>query len=191
VSTDDLVLKAAALKTISDFTKDRYDETRAELSGVMNRGDRLIARSPLTEEKLGAVYMTDPATTCRVSDIPALTEWMTEHYPELTENGYQVIGSEAEVVAVLFEHAPHLLRQVRKVTGEALSELKAACVSLGTVMGPGGEADVPGLELQEPEAFVACKPAETALQSVMDLYRAGRLDLDGTVRPALEEASNG
>ncbi len=179
---DALVQRAAALKVISDFTKDRYDDTRGELAGLMHRGDRLISRSPLDESKIGAVYMTDPKPECRVTDGGALKEWMFANYPELCENGYEVIGSDKEVIGVVFEHAPHLLRRIRQVSADALRELRTAAVTLGQPMGPGGESEVPGLEVHVPDAVVACKPTDNALQSVMDLHREGRLQFDGTMK---------
>lgn len=182
VELAELVQRAAYLKVISAFTEARYDEARAQLSKRMNRGDRLIARSPLDDSKVGAVYVTDPKPTCRITDATALRVWMFQHYPELCESGYQVIGSDKEVIDVLFEHAPHLLRRVQQVSSDALRELKAASVALGQPVGPGCEADVPGLEVHTPDPVVACKPTDTALQSVMDLYRTNRLGLDGTVR---------
>lgn len=186
----DLIQRTAILKTISDFTKQRYDEHRANAAVILTQGDRLIARSPLDSSKLGAVYMTDPKPQCRITDETALTDWMVEHYPELTESGYEVIGSETEVVAVLFEHAPHLLRQIRRVKADDMRQLRAAAITLGQPIGPGSEADMPGMEVHTPEGVVTCKPADTAFQSVMDLHRAGRLQLDGTVLPALEEAAS-
>lgn len=184
----DLVTRVAILKVIADYTKARYDELRAEAGEAMGAGDRTIARSPLDESKLGAVYVTDPKPVCRVTDLAALTDWMIEHYPELTEQGYEVCGSEREVIDVLFEHAPHLLRQIRRIKADDMRELRAGAVALGQPTGPGGEADMPGVEVEHPPGVVTCKPTDTAFQSVMDLHRANRLLLDGTVLPAIEEA---
>lgn len=190
--TDDgvLFLKAAALKTISDYTHDKYNEARAQVAKVLNKGDRKTVRSPLGDSKVGQVYVTDPKPECVITDRSALTAWLNENYPATTETGYEVIGSAAEIVDVLFTHAPHLLREERRINADQLRELRANCVALGTVIGPGGETDVPGIEVREPEGVVTCKPADTALQAVMDLYRAGRLELDGTVRHAIEETTS-
>ncbi len=184
---NELITRVAILKAISAYTKERYDEARAEAGKVMGQGDRTIARSPLDNSKLGAVYVNDPDRVCRITDQAALTEWMIEHYPLLTETGYEICGSDKEVIDVLFEHAPHLLRQIRRVKNDDMRELRAGAIALGAPMGPGGEADIPGIEVHTPDGVVACKPTETAWQSVADLYRAGRLQLDGTVLPAIEE----
>lgn len=189
-SRDELIQRVAILKAISAYTKERYDEARAEAGNVMGEGDRTIARSPLDKSKLGAVYVTDPDPVCRITDQAALTEWMVEHYPLLTETGYEVCGSDKELVDVLFEHAPHLLRQVRRVKADDMRELRAGAVALGQPMGPGGETDIPGIDVEPSTGVVACKPADTAWTSVAALYRAGRLQLDGTVLPEIEEATS-
>lgn len=186
----DLFLKTAALKVMSDFVGDRYDDARKEVADALNKGDRKTVRSPLGDVKVGQVWVTDPKPVCTITDRAALTDWLQAEYPAMTETGYEVIGSEAEIISVLFEHAPHLLRKVRRINTDQLRELKANCVALGQVVGPGGEADVPGLAVQEPDGIVTCKPDTGGLQAVMDLYRAGRLELDGTVRPELEPASD-
>jgi hypothetical protein len=187
---DDLFLKTAALKVISEFTADRYNDARAEVAKTLNKGDRKTVRSPLGDVKVGQVWVTDPKPVCSITDRAALTDWLQANYPAMTETGYEVIGSEAEIIAVLFEHAPHLLREVRRINTDQLRELKANCVALGQVVGPGGEADVPGLAVSEPDGVVTCKPDTAGFQAVMDLYRAGRLELDGTLRPELEPASD-
>jgi hypothetical protein len=184
----DLFLRTAALKVISDYTKARYNEAREEVAKQLNKGDRKTVRSPLGDVKVGQVWVTDPKPECTVTDRSALTDWLAEHYPATTKTGYEVIGSDAEIIAVLFEHAPHLLREVRAIDPDQLRELKANSVALGAVIGPGGETDIPGIEVKEPDGVVTCKPDSGGLQAVMDLYRAGRLDLDGTVRPELEAA---
>lgn len=190
MTDDELITKTAILKVISEFTKDSYDEHRAKAAGLLGKGDRKIARSPLDGSKLGAVYVTDPKPQCRITDQQALTDWMVENYVELTETGYEVIGSEKELIDVLFEHAPHLLRQIRRVKADDMRELRAAAITLGQPIGPGSETDIPGIEVSTPDGVVTCKPADTAFQSVMDLHRAGRLQLDGTVLPAIEEATS-
>jgi hypothetical protein len=186
----DLFLKTAALKVISEFTADRYNDARREVAAELNKGDRKTVRSPIGDVKVGQVWVTDPKPVCSITDRAALTDWLQAEYPAMTETGYEVIGSEAEIVAVLFEHAPHLLREVRRINPDQLRELKANCVALGQVVGPGGEADVPGLAVSEPDGVVTCKPDAAGFQAVMELYRAGRLELDGTIRPELEPASD-
>jgi hypothetical protein len=56
-------------------------------------------------------------------------------------------------------------------------------------MGPGGEAEVPGLEVTIPDPVLQCRPEKDSLPRLLALFREGHIDLDGTVRPLLEEKS--
>lgn len=186
MSDDDVILKVAALKAISAFTTERYNEARQEAAKVMQRGDRRIARSPLDEAKVGAVSMSDPKATARVSDLTAITDWLTENYPEHIHSGYEVNATDEQVMRVLFEHAPHMLRKVKRAKPEVLSDLTKTAAVVGKPVGPGGEMDIPGIVVERPDPVVSCKPDEaTALTAVMDLIRAERIGIDGTVRPEL------
>lgn len=187
--TDDLVLKVATLKVISAFTTEKYNEARREIAEVMERGDRKMARSPIDNAKIGAITLSDPKPTAQVSDLDKLTAWLAEHYPDSLVMGYEVCGSEEQVRRVLFEHAPEMLRKVKKIRPGDLLELRQTAAMVGRPMGPGGEADMPGITVDTPPPVVSCKPDETnALAAVLDLFRAERLLLDGTVRPELPAA---
>lgn len=181
-STDALMLRVAALKVISDYTKGQYEAARTEAAAVLGAGDRRMVRSPLDSAKIGPVYVTDPKPIAVVTDTERLTAWYLENYPDSTVNAYEVAASNAEVIGVLFEHAPRLLRHRRQITPQALSELRKESAALGQVIGPGGEADVPGIEVRVPQGVVTCRPAEDALHAVTELILTQRLTLDGTLR---------
>lgn len=186
MTNDNLVLRVAALKVVSDYAKRRYDAARAEAAAVMRRGDRLMARSPLNElDKLAAVSKTDPKPVARVSDETALLAWVERHYPDKVGWDFDIIGSDQEVKAVLFEHAPHLLRKIRLADPELVKQIRSDSAALGAPIGPGGEADVDGVTVETPEGTVACKPTDDALGVVVDLARAGVLSLEELVRPEL------
>lgn len=184
--SDDLMLKVAALKVISDFTKEKYDEARAEAAAVLRRGDRRQVYSPLDGSKIGPVSMSDPKVSSVLTDEAALTEWMRQRYPETIESGYKVIGSEAELVSVLFVHAPHLLKHMKRVKRDALMRIHADAVAVGQPIGPSGEADMPGIELQRADPVVSCRPdPDSSVLAVMELIHNQKMLLDGTV-PELE-----
>lgn len=185
----DPTLTVTFLKVLSEYLDGRYDEERAKQTAVMRRGDRLSARDPRDDAKLASVTLTDPKSRVEVTSLTELTQWMADNYPELTESVSRIIGSEAEVKDVLFRHAPELLRSTRQIRPDALRELKAACVTLGQVMGPGGEADVPGLAVITPDPVLQCRPVEDVLPRLLSLFREGLIEIDGTVRPLLEEKS--
>lgn len=184
----DPLLPVAVLKTLSAHTKERYDQARADAAGDLGPGDRRIVRSPLDNAKLGAVYMTDPKPVAVVTDEPALTEWMVEHYKADTESTYDISGTTEQVIQVLFEHAPELLKPRLKLRQSARQRLLADAVSLGQPVGPGGEVDIPGIGFTVGEPVMACKPDDDALLAVYMLFQTGRLELDGTLKPEVEAA---
>lgn len=186
MSNEELAVKVASLKVVSDFTKARYDEARGEASEVMQAGDRLMARSPIDGTKMGPVTKSDPKPVAKIVDEAALTEWMGEFYPDNLETGYEIAATENEIVQVLFEFAGHLLKPRKRIKPEVLAQVKRESAAMGCPIGPGGEVDLPGIAIDTPEPVVSCKPdPATALLVVQQLFREGRLELDGTVLPAL------
>jgi hypothetical protein len=183
---DDLMLRVAALKVLSEFTRNAYNEARSEATKVLNRGDRRQVYSPVDGSKIGPVSMSDPKDVSVVTDEAALTEWMAQRYPEHVESGYKILGGDREIISVLFAHAPHLLKRTQKVKRDVLMALHADAVKLGQPVGPGGEVDVPGLDVTRSEPVVSCRPdPETALLAVMEMVHNNKLFIDGT-QPELE-----
>jgi hypothetical protein len=189
LSNNDLALQVAALKVLSDYTMEHYLKARAEANRVMKRGERLVARSPIDDTKIAVIPKSEPKRITNVVDEPALIAWMAEHYPEHIVGGTEVIGSQPEVIRVLFEHAPHLLKRVKRVSGEVLSDIKQASSALGQPIGPGAEVDIPGLEVREPDPVVSCRPTDEALAIIKHLHAEGVLQLDGTVAAVRQVAS--
>ncbi len=63
------------------------------------------------------------------------------------------------------------------------SEIPKLAVKIGAAVGPEGEMDVPGIAIKVRDGVVTCRPEkERALSLVLELHKAGVLDLDGTVR---------
>jgi hypothetical protein len=186
MSNEELALRVAALKVVTEFTLQRYNDARAELGGKMQRGDRLMARSPLDgETKIGAVTKSDPKAVAQISDKAAFEAWVAETYPDRMERDYEIIGSHQEVAAILFESAPHLLRPIVKVDPELVKQIRSDSAKLGCPIGPSGEADVPGVVVSTPEGVVACRPDDNALVAVIDLFRAEKLTLESLTFPEL------
>jgi hypothetical protein len=181
--SDDTVLRVAALKVLKDYVSARYDEARAEIKGRLSKGDRLTARSPLTDEKIGAVWLTDPERTASVVDKAALLSWVEENYPEHVQQRYHVTASEEQLMTLLFQHAPEWMDRRPEVEPKFIAELLAAAADMGVPVGPEGEADVPGIAVSVKDGVVACRPvADKALPLVLELHHEGVLGLDGTVR---------
>lgn len=185
--TDQLALRVAVLKVLSEYMRDQYNLAREAMAAELGPGDRVVVRSPLDQTKIGPVYMTDPKPVAAVVDGPALVAWMQERYPESVETGYELGASTDAIVGVLFEHAPYLLREIRRVRPPVLAEIRQASAAMGCAVGPSGEADIPGVGVSTPDAVVVCRPSEHALLAVKDLFEEGRLELDGSMVPELPE----
>lgn len=183
----DLALKVAALKVLKDYITECYVKAKAEATRTLKRGERLVARSPLDDTKIAVIPLSDPNKVATIVDEVALTDWYKQHYPELVMSGYKVIGSQAEVVAVLFQHAPHLIKRTEALQLEALHELKRTSAALGQPIGPGAELDVPGVKVATPDPVLTCRPTEEAFDIIRHLHAEGVLELDGTIHIALPE----
>jgi len=183
--TRDLATSALIVKCIADFTADAIKARRHDLAEAMANGDRVSVVAPGHPDlNLGKVWRTEPKGTAAVTDALAFTDWMIEHYPDRVIGEYQIVeGHWNEVVAVLLEHAPHLLREHRQVVGWAENEVLRMTEQARQACGPGGECDVPGVAYEPPGAgVVTVTLSEDGPAAIEALWRAGRIDLDGTVR---------
>jgi hypothetical protein len=183
----DLALKLAALKVLKDYIEEQYARARAEAQRTMRRGERIVARSPVDDQKIAVIPMSDPNHVTDIVDLDAVTDWYREHYPDLVASGYKVIGSQAEVVEVLFRYAPHLIKRTSALQLEALHELKRSSAALGQPCGPGAELDIPGVKVTLPDPVLTCRPTDEAFDIIRDLHNHGVLELDGTFHVALPE----
>lgn len=187
---NDTVLRVAALKVLKDYVSARYDEARDEMQTRLSKGDRLTARSPLNDEKIGAVWLTDPERVASVVDPAALLSWVEMHYPEKVHSPYRVTASEDQIRTLLFEHAPEWLVREQKVIPSFVAELLKLAAEVGEAVGPGGEMDVPGIAIKTREGVVTCRPdKDKALPLVLELHQTGVLSLDGTVKREIEGAA--
>lgn len=184
---NDTVLRVAALKVLKDYVSARYDEARDEMKTQLSKGDRLTARSPLNDEKIGSVWLTDPERVASVVDPAALLSWVEMHYPEQVFSPYRVTASEDQIRTLLFEHKPEWLVREEKVQPAFVAELMKLAATIGVPVGPGGEVDVPGIAVKVRDGVVTCRPEkEQALPLVLELHQSGVLSLDGTVRREIE-----
>lgn len=182
MTTDDLVLRVGALKAIKDYVETAYDEARAEVAKVLKRGARLPALSPIDDTKIGSVTMTEPKRTARISDMGALTERLLADYPDLVDEVYEVNATSEQIRRLVFEHRPEWLNKKQRIDPKVIQRIRALSAEAGAPIGPGGEADYPGVVVERPEPVVTCRSAPGALDAVAALIRAGRIGLDGITR---------
>lgn len=176
-------LAVAVLTELQKRVAAMLDEHRGAVGSLLDKGDRVSVRSPLSGEGLGTVTMTDPKPKAMVTDPEELDDWIAEHYPEKTEWRRVVVGSEDEVLAVLAEHAPHLVTTQRHVPDWARAEVLRASAEAGVPCGPGGEADVPGVAVEPQPGRLQYRATAGSGHAIDALVQAGLVDLtSGEVR---------
>lgn len=161
-----LMLRAVATEALKNL-----DVVKAELPEYKD-GQRLTFRSPLDDRKLGLIYRTDPDPEWRVSDREALLDHLGE-FSGNWEKTLEIVGDEAEVLGVLEEHAPHLIKETRFipewVVEAALEASKEA-----------NEAVAPGIKKVKPGGILTVTPdKKEAGPAFAALVRAGWLTWDG------------
>lgn len=174
--------RVGALKWLADYTKKQYDKAHDELARSMKRGARLPGCSPLDDRPLSMAYMSDPDCKLRISDESALVDWMAQHYPDHTEQAQQITGAPDDVLAVVAAYAPHLVSTTTRVCDWAMRELRTVSEANGAVTGPGGEMDVPGVEINRPNPQLTVRLAKDADDVMADLLARNLITVDGRMK---------
>lgn len=139
--------------------------------------ERVAALSPLDGSVLGHITRTKKDPVAKVVDQAALMAHIHETDPHGLEDVDVVHATTDQVIAVLREHAPHLLESEVRIRSYALNEaLKLAL----------GGKPVPGVEVERPLGTVNCYPAKDAGEAIEAVIRSGRVALDGTVTQYIE-----
>lgn len=178
---DESALNATIAARIIERASEVKAAGRRNLEDHLRSGDRMTVVSSLDAIELGMVYRTKPKASAVVSDMPTLVAWHAQHYPErLTTRNEIRDGAHDEAMAVLTEHAPHLLTSRMVLPDWALGEVRHATVAAKQACGPGGELDMPGVVFEPPgDGSVVVKPGPDADEAIAALWRAGRIGEDG------------
>lgn len=172
------LIALSALKT----TITNIDDGVREDSGI-GKGSTLSVFNPLDEDmKLGTVGMSNPSKTATVTNRAAFTEWMVANYPEQVEDKPRIVGTQAEVLRVLRQHAPHLIETETRVFEWAESAVTKLSVKAGEPCGPGRELDVPGITVSSKKPQLSVRPTKDAPDVIRELWQSGALNMDGTMR---------
>jgi hypothetical protein len=187
----ELWLKVAALRMLSDRANGAYEKARLEAEAVLPRG----ARWPVEVEgvKVGTVSRSAPGKVAQITDPVAFLAWAKEHYPEEIEPVLDVVGTEEQVKAALYEHedSRHLVKLGEKAKQSLRATVIEASAAYGAPAGPNGELDVPGVAVT-PSApgKVSFRPTDGAYDTLAAMVRAGQIqipdlldDPDATVAP--------
>lgn len=151
------VLRAAVLKVLAERVLAAKKDAGDEAKDSMRVGDRL--NPELDGVRIASVTKAKgrSTTTVRVTDEAALTAWVAQHYPD---------------------------KIVRSVDRSLRETILYSSKSAGEPCGPGGELDVPGLEVEhrEGEPTLSVRLTDEAEAAVEAMWAVGGLGLDGTVR---------
>jgi hypothetical protein len=121
------------------------------------------------------IFRTDPEPSWQVTDAAALDEHLRQ-FPGCVVITWDILDHDA-AVAVLKEHAPHLLAEVTKVDPAAVTAAIAESREKG-------EPAAPGIALVKPPGELTVKPDAAAFEEFGRMVRAGVLTWD--FRPAIE-----
>jgi hypothetical protein len=164
-------VEAIALKALESRVTAQLKLTKVEFGQRYPDGHKDTFRSPVDDAKLGQVWRTDPDPEWRIVNRGALQEHL-ETFPGNFVTHLEVVGDDAEILAVLDQHAPHLLKEVSEVPEEvyqaALQESRET-----------GEAVAPGIEKIKPGGVLVVKPDKDAGRAIEGMVRAGLLTWDG------------
>ncbi len=178
--------RLAFLTALVELAVAELAKQRAATADVMEPGEAHPVRTP-DGAMLARVRMTNPKpkTTARITDHVALTEWIGREYPERVQVVPTISDRTEEVIAVLAEHAPHLVELPTSLPTWCTEEVVKLSAKAGRPVGPGGELDVPGVLVETATGTPSVSVAEKAddfLVLVAELATSGRLALDGTLR---------
>lgn len=163
------------------------DAQRTATADLMEPGEAHPVRSPINGEFMARVRMSNPkaTTVATITDYVALTEWIGREYPDRVSVTPKVSDRTADVLAVLAEHAPHLVTLETEYPKWATEEIVKLSAKAGAPVGPGGETDVPGVTVETREGVPSVSVAEKAPEFdalIVELAQSGRLSLDGSLR---------
>lgn len=149
---DRLTLRAAVLKLLSDRVYKAFKDAKDELAVILGPEGRKAA--VLDGDKIATVSVTKSGRVT-VSNEPALTRWVQEHYP--TE-----------------------IEELPTIRPAFLDAIKKASEHAGEPCSPLGDLDVPGISIGDP--YPTVRKSAGADELVENLWKTGRLSVDGEIK---------
>jgi hypothetical protein len=183
---DQVLLRLTYLKVMAAAVAEADKDARTAAAKLLRKGDTLACWSPLDPDALmSRVSMSKPKPVAKVTDAAALDQWIRENYPDKVRTEESIVGTDAEVIAVLREHAPHLLAKTSTVPGWAVNELLTRSTGAGEPAGFGGELGEhapPGIEVSNPHGVLSVTvDPKTGPAAIRELWDARWFGMDGTV----------
>jgi hypothetical protein len=180
---DAALLRLGVLTVLKNRVMEAERDARDAVSGYLNKGNNSTVTNPLNgEQSIAEVSKTKPRNKADVVNRRAVETWILANYPGKVESKTVVIGSEADVIDVLREHAPFLLDQVTEVPDYVVNELVLKSQAAGQPVGFGGEVGEkapPGITVSAPDGQLRVVVQEGGAEAVEEMWAAGVVDLDG------------
>lgn len=183
MSKEDIALGMVALKHAMDRIAPAQKELRAKAQELLRQKERVSVE--LDGELVGTITKSSPKKVAQVSSEPEFLYWMANHYPEHVEE-IAYVEDMPKVIEVLQKHAPELVFQRHQVAQSATDVVLANSTAAGVPVGPGGEANVPGISVYQPEGTVSVRPERGQGWLIERMLTSGQVSLDGTVRREIE-----
>ncbi|MEV1294489.1 hypothetical protein [Pseudonocardia sp. NPDC049635] len=170
-------VQALAIAALAKQIKAVDPVIRAMFAQDYSNGESKTFRAP-DGRKLGQVRRNDPDPVWKITDRQTLDEWLRARGHVQTVRELAVPENHPELLAVLAEHAPHLLAERECVPEQAV----AAALSESERT---GEPVAPGIELVQQEgSLVVTVDRTTGIQAAADMARQGLVDW--SKRPELQ-----
>jgi hypothetical protein len=185
---DEIALGMLALKHAMDRIMPAQQELRARANELLKKKERIPIE--LDGETVGVITKSSPKKKARINDEVKLLAWMQEHYPDCIDV-VAYIEDMPKVIDALEQHAPNLVHYREVVDPTMMPKLLAAAEEVGAPIGPGGEADVPGIVVDTPDGNTSVIPDKANAYLIEQLFTQGRVSLDGTVQQQIEGAIDG
>lgn len=182
---DAALLRLGVLTVLKNRVTEAEREARAAVSGYLNKGNNSTVTNPAKPEQVIAeVNKTKPRNRVDVDNRGAVEQWILANYPGKAETKTVVIGSQADVIDVLSEHAPFLLDTVTEVPNYVVNELVLKSQAAGQPVGFGGEMwekAPPGITVSAPDGQLRVNVQDGGAEVVEEMWAAGVVDLDGQI----------
>jgi hypothetical protein len=180
---DAALLKLGVLTVLKNRVTEAERDARNVVAGLLAKGDNSTVSNPTCpEQAIVEVNKSKPKNRATVDSRREVEMWVRANYPGKAETKTVVIGSQADVIAVLREHAPFLLDEVTEVPDYVINELVLKSQAAGEPVGFGGEVGEkapPGLTVSTPEGTLRVTVQDGGADIVEEMWAAGVVDLDG------------
>jgi hypothetical protein len=182
---DAALLRLGVLTVLKNRVTEAEREARSAVADYLGKGNSSTVTNPAKpEQPIVEVSKTKPKNRADIDDRRAVEGWILANYPGKAETKTVVIGSQADVIDVLREHAPFLLDEVTDVPNYVVNELVLKSQGAGEPVGFGGETGEkapPGITVSAPDGQVRVNVHEGGADVVEEMWAAGVVDLDGQI----------